>query len=77
MTIDQRWIKGATIQGVDSLGLEVDGSWLIIGDARFWVEHELELLTDLKLMGGSQQGMILRFPDDETRTLWMLRWSRE
>ena len=75
MTIDQRWIKGANIQGVDSLGLEVGGSWLIIGDASFWVLHELELEADLLAMGGSQQGMILRFPDDETRTLWMLRWS--
>lgn len=75
MTIDQRWIKGANIQGVDSLGLEVGGSYLIIGDVIFWVDHQLELETDLKLMGGSQQGMILRFPDDETRTLWMLRWS--
>ena len=79
MTIDQRWIIAPVLipPGIihPDWPLYVDGCCLIISDYNYWMAHEAELEADLLAMGGSQQGMILCFPDDETRTMWMLRWS--
>jgi len=39
------------------------------------MQNAAELEDDLQELGGERQGMVLWFPDAETRTIWLLRWS--
>jgi hypothetical protein len=76
MEVRQRWVLGP-ILGNTGVGFPQwpQGSTLIIGDPTHWMNNEAELETDLLELGGERKGMILWFPNHETRMIWLLRWS--
>ena len=79
MTIDQRWIKAPApiSQGIIDPGwpLYRDSCCLIISDYKHWMAHEAELEADLLAMDAVRRGIVLWFPDQQSRVMWMLRWS--
>ena len=76
MEARQRWVVGpiSEITGFD-LPRDLTGSTIIIADPSYWMNNEAELEADLQELGGERQGMVLWFPNHETRTIWLLRWS--
>jgi len=76
METKQRWVLGPMPE-ISGFGLPRDltGSTIIIADPGYWMNNEAELEDDLRELGGERQGMVLWFPDAETRTIWLLRWS--
>jgi len=69
----QRWVLGPEVTQNNVIPLS--GSTMIIGDIGYWIENQAELEADLQDLGGERRGMVLWFPNAETRTLWLLRWS--
>ena len=69
----QRWVLGPEVTQNNVIPLT--GSTVIIGDIGYWIENQAELEADLQDLGGERRGMVLWFPNAETRTLWLLRWS--
>jgi hypothetical protein len=39
------------------------------------MQNQTELEADLQDLGAERQGVVLWFPNPETRTIWLLRWS--
>ena len=76
MEVRQRRVLGP-ILGNTGVGLlrHLTGSTIIVADPGYWTEHEAELEADLLDLGGERQGVVLWFPDAETRMIWLLRWS--
>ena len=71
-----RWVLGPIIELVgEDLPKHLTGVTIIVGDPSHWVQNAAELEADLQELGGERRGMVLWFPDVETRTLWLLRWS--
>jgi len=76
MPARQRWVLGPILE-IAGVGLpkHVTGSTIIIANPSYWMNNEAELEADLRELGGERQGMVLWFPDAETRMMWLLRWS--
>ena len=47
---------------------------VILTDIQFWIENNESLLSWCQEHNCSQQGMTVNIPDDETLTLFYLRW---
>jgi hypothetical protein len=73
MEARQRWVIGPEI--TQSNLIDLIGSTIIIADPGYWVKNQAELEADLLELGGERQGMVLWFPNAETRMIWLLRWS--
>jgi hypothetical protein len=73
MEARQRWVIGPEI--TQSNLMDLIGSTIIIADPGYWVKNQAELEADLLELGGERQGMVLWFPNAETRMIWLLRWS--
>ena len=69
-----QWILGPSLDTQASVPY-LKGSFVVIGNPTHWMQNEAELEADLLELGGERQGMILSFPDPETRMIWVLRWS--
>jgi hypothetical protein len=76
METRQRWVTGPIMEiSGTALPRHLTGSTIIIADPGYWMHNEAELEADLLELGGERQGMVLWFPNQETRTIWLLRWS--
>jgi hypothetical protein len=51
------------------------GPVCIISDYRWWSENADILEEELKIYGFSREGMVIFFPDEDSRTFWKLRWD--
>lgn len=69
----QRWVLGPEV--TQSSVIPLSGSTMIIGDIAYWMQNQAELEADLQDLGAERQGVVLYFPNQETRTIWLLRWS--
>ena len=69
----QRWVLGPEVTQNNVIPLT--GSTVIIGDIGYWMQNQAELEADLQDLGAKRQGVVLWFPNPETRTIWLLRWS--
>ena len=69
----QRWVLGPEV--TQSSVIPLSGSTIIIGDIGYWMQNQAELEADLQDLGAERQGVVLWFPNQETRTIWLLRWS--
>ena len=69
----QRWVLGPEV--TQSSVIPRTGSTIIIGDIGYWMQNQAELEADLQDLGAERQGVVLWFPNPETRTIWLLRWS--
>ena len=63
----QRWVLGPEVTQNNVIPL-------IIGDIGYWMQNQAELEADLQDLGAERRGVVLWFPDSETRTIWLLRW---
>lgn len=50
------------------------GATCFIVDYKWWAENADELEADMLIYGIVRTGMVLFFPDEDTRILWKLRW---
>jgi hypothetical protein len=66
----QRWVLGPEVTQNNVIPL-------IIGDIGYWMQNQAELEADLQDLGAERQGVVLWFPNSETRTIWLLRWSSQ
>jgi hypothetical protein len=71
----QRWVLGPEVTQNNVIPLT--GSTVIIGDIGYWMQNQTELEADLQDLGAERRGVVLWFPDSETRTIWLLRWSSQ
>jgi hypothetical protein len=69
----KRWVLGPEV--TQSSVIPLTGSTMIIGDISYWMQNEAELEAVLLDLGGERRGVVLWFPDSETRMIWLLRWS--
>jgi hypothetical protein len=53
---------------------DISGPVVILGDWRFWTDHEAELAEWCRDNGAHWQGMTVRM-SEEVLTLFTLRWS--
>jgi hypothetical protein len=52
------------------------GRWsIILTDFNYWTEHTDELVEWCTVYGADTSGMVIEFPDEQTMTLFVLRWS--
>lgn len=51
------------------------GITILMSDYNYWAEHVDECVLWCKQYGCRIQGMTIEIPDDETLTMFMLRWS--
>ena len=70
MPSSQRWVLGPEVTQSSVIPL-------IIGDIGYWMQNQAELEADLQDLGAERRGVVLWFPDSETRTIWLLRWSSQ
>jgi len=69
----QRWVLGPEVTQNNVIPLS--GITVIIGDIGYWMQNQTELEADLQDLGAERHGVVLWFPNHETRMMWVLRWS--
>lgn len=75
MTTTDDWKKHRYVVIKDAELTEYDGPMIIMTDVGFWADHVDECIAWCSQNNCELQGMTIKIPNQETLTLFALRWS--